>query len=80
MSRSFLAVIVLLLVALALSLALVQASPAETVQAARDGDRITLSNDAIAATWSVRGASLQWQALANRLTGAPVDEELRAFA
>ena len=70
MSRSFLAVIVLLLVALALSLALVQASPAETVQAARDGDRITLSNDAIAATWSVRGASLQWQALANHLTGA----------
>ena len=70
MSRSFLAVIVLLLVALTLSLALGQASPAETVQAARDGDRITLSNDAIAATWSVRGASLQWQALANHLTGA----------
>ena len=57
MSRSFLAVIVLLLVALALSLALVQASPAETVQAARDGDRITLSNDAIAATWSATTAS-----------------------
>jgi hypothetical protein len=70
MSRSFLAVIVLLLVALTLSLALVQASPAETVQAARDGDRIALSNDAIAATWSVRGASLQWLALANHLTGA----------
>jgi hypothetical protein len=80
MSRSFLAVIVLLLVALTLSLALVQASPAETVQAARDGDRITLSNDAIAATWSVRGASLQWQALANRLTGASLPLAGSVFA
>jgi hypothetical protein len=80
MSRSFLAVIVLLLVALALSLALVQASPAETVQAARDGDRITLSNDAIAATWSVRGASLQWQALANHLTGASLPLAGSVFA
>jgi hypothetical protein len=80
MSRSFLAVIVLLLVALTLSLALVQASPAETVQAARDGDRITLSNDAIAATWSVRGASLQWQALANHLTGARLPLSGSVFA
>jgi hypothetical protein len=80
MSRSFLAVIVLLLVALTLSLALVQASPAETVQAARDGDRITLSNDAIAATWSVRGASLQWQALANHLTGASLPLAGSVFA
>ena len=80
MSRSFLAVIVLLLVALTLSLALVQASPAETVQAARDGDRITLSNAAIAATWSVRGASLQWQALANHLTGASLPLAGSVFA
>jgi len=80
MSRSFLAVIVLLLAALALSLALVQASPAETVQAARDGDRITLSNDAIAATWSVRGASLQWQTLANHLTGASLPLAGSVFA
>ena len=80
MSRSFLAVIVLLLVALALSVALVQASPAETVQAARDGDRITLSNDAIAATWSVRGASLQWQTLANHLTGASLSLAGSVFA
>jgi hypothetical protein len=80
MSRSFLAVIVLLLVALTLSLALVQASPAETVQAARDGDRITLSNDAIAATWSVRGASLQWQTLANHLTGASLPLAGSVFA
>ena len=80
MSRSFLAEIVLLLVALALSLALVQASPAETVQAARDGDRITLSNDAIAATWSVRGASIQWEALANHLTGASLPLAGSVFA
>ena len=80
MSRSFLAEIVLLLVALALSLALVQASPPETVQAARDGDRITLSNDAIAATWSVRGASIQWEALANHLTGASLPLAGSVFA
>ena len=39
------------------------------MQAARDGDSITLSNDAIAATWSVRGASLHWQSLTNHFTG-----------
>jgi hypothetical protein len=45
----------------------VQGSP--TVQAVREGDNITLSNDAISATWSVRGASLQWASLVNHLTG-----------
>ena len=46
-----------------------------TVQAAREGDSITLSNDAISATWSVRGASLRWQSLANHFTEAklPLD-------
>ena len=30
---------------------------------------ITLSNDAISATWSVRGGSLRWQSLTNHFTG-----------
>jgi hypothetical protein len=40
-----------------------------TVQAAHDGDSITLSNDAIAATWSVRDGSLNSQSLTNHFTG-----------
>lgn len=37
-----------------------------TVQGVREGDNITLSNDAISATWSVRGASLHGVTLTNR--------------
>jgi len=50
-----------------LAIAPVQGSPA--VQGVREGDKITLSNDAISATWSVRGGSLHWAALINHLTG-----------
>jgi hypothetical protein len=50
-------------------LAPVQASPQTIVQAAREGDSITLANEAISATWSVRGQSLKWQTLANHLMG-----------
>ncbi len=57
----------LTLVLVATSFALIQ-SAAATVQAVRDADSITLSNEAIAATWSVRGASLQWQGATNKLT------------
>ena len=39
------------------------------VKAARDGDRLTLSNQAIAATFSVRGGALRWLSLTNRFTG-----------
>src|SRR5579864_7736779 len=50
-----------------LAIAPVQGSPA--VQGVREGDNITLSNDAISATWSVRGGSLHWASLINHLTG-----------
>jgi hypothetical protein len=45
------------------------------VQAARQGDTLTLSNDAISAAWSIRGGSLCGQSLTNHLTGAvlPLD-------
>ena len=59
----------LTLVLVATSFALIQ-SAAATVNAVREADTITLSNDSITATWSVRGASLQWQGLTNRLTGS----------
>lgn len=54
-----------LLFVVALFLARVQAA---NVQAVREGDSISLSNDAISATWSVRGGTLRWQGLANHLT------------
>ncbi len=57
----------------------VQASPGPTVQAVREGDRITLSNEAISATWSVRGGSLRWQSLANHFTGATLPLDGSAF-
>jgi len=64
-----------LLMLLALSHLPVQASPLPAVQAAREGDSLTLSNDAISATWSVSGGSLHWQSLVNKFTGVtlPLD-------
>jgi len=48
---------------------------ASNVQAALQNDSINLSNDAISATWSIRGGSLRWQSLTNHFTGAvfPLD-------
>jgi hypothetical protein len=50
-----------------------QASPAP--RAGSHDDTISLSNDSISATWSVRGGSLRWQNLTNHLTGTslPLD-------
>jgi len=42
-----------------------------TVQAVRQGDQLTLGNDAIAATWTVRDG-LTWQSLTNHLTNQTV--------
>jgi len=49
--------------------------PASAVRAEQQGDVLSLSNDVIAATWSVRDGTLRWQSLANRLTGIklPID-------
>ncbi len=65
----------LLLMVVAVSSCLALASSAEPVQAAREGDLIALSNDAISATWSLQGGSLQWQSLQNHFTNAslPLD-------
>ena len=47
----------------------------EVVRAERQGDVLSLSNDVISATWSVRDGTLRWQSLTNRLTGIklPID-------
>jgi hypothetical protein len=44
--------------------AFAQSAPTEGLQ-----NSITLSNDAISATWSIRGGSLRWQSLTNHFTG-----------
>src|SRR5215469_2982104 len=45
----------------------------------RDGDRLTLSNNAISATWSVSGGVLRWQSLTNRFTGATLQTDGSPF-
>ena len=40
------------------------------VQSSATGDTLTLANEAVSATWSLRDGSLVWQSLANRFTGS----------
>jgi hypothetical protein len=65
----------LLWMAVAVSSSPVLASPAQAVEASREGDVISLSNNAISATWSLKGGALQWQGLQNHFTQAnlPLD-------
>jgi len=58
-----------LLLVLASALIPIRARSAPAVQASRDGDRLTLSNPAVSATWSVRNGVIHWQSLTNRFTG-----------
>ena len=67
------------LVMLAATLTSLHPSPLPIVQAGREGDSITLSNDAVSARWSVRGGSLRGQSLVNRFTGAILPLEGSAF-
>src|ERR1700730_11023502 len=53
------------------------ASP--TSQPASAGDSLTLSNQAISATWSVRGGSLRWHSLTNHFTGATLSLDGSVF-
>src|ERR1700746_4081577 len=46
-----------------------QARLASVVRAERQGDVLSLSNEVISATWSVRDGTLRWQSLANHITG-----------
>jgi hypothetical protein len=49
------------------------------VLAPPDSDRITLSNHAISATWSVHGGSLRWQSLTNHFSGASLSLDGSVF-
>src|SRR5258708_5321790 len=70
----------LLLMVLA-SLAPGQLSPAPppAVKPAAADDQLTLSNQAISATWSVRGGSLRWHSLTNHFTGATLSLDGSVF-
>src|SRR5579864_3986907 len=70
----------LLFLPLIVMLAIAPVQGSATVQAVREGDNITLSNDAISATWSVRGESLHWVALTNHLTGVSLPLAGSVFA
>jgi hypothetical protein len=50
------------------------------VRAAVDEDRLSLSNEAISAIWSIRGGSLRWQSLTNQFTDVTLHFEGAAFA
>jgi len=67
----------LLLAFLASALAGARAHPA--VQAESEGDILTLSNEAIAANWSIGNGSLRWHGLSNRFTGVTLTLDNSAF-
>ena len=69
----------LLLIAVASLFSTVHLCAAAAVQASQNGDALTLSNEAIAATWSVRDGTLRWQSLTNHFTGATLPLEGSPF-
>ena len=71
---------VLLLIGLAALPAPIHAGAATGVLAAQNGSALTLSNQAIAATWSVRDHTLRWQSLTNHFTGVTLSLDGSPFA
>jgi hypothetical protein len=69
------------LVMLLASLAPGQPSPASPPASApvSANDQLTLSNQAISATWSVRGGALRWHSLTNHFTGATLSLDGSVF-
>jgi len=68
-----------LIVAVAALFLSLLASSVAAVQAVREGDGLTLSNESISATWSVRDGSLRWQSLANHFTATILPLDGNAF-
>ena len=50
-----------------------------TAHSAPSTDSLTLSNQAISATWSVRGGALRWHSLTNHFTGATLSLDGSVF-
>jgi hypothetical protein len=55
------------------------AAASSTADAKQDGDKLTLSNAAITATWTLAGGVLRWQGLTNHFTGAVLSSDLSPF-
>jgi len=62
-----------------LALAITPLHASSPVQAAVEGNALTLSNDAIAASWSIRDGALRWKSLSNRFTGATLSLDGSVF-
>jgi len=60
-------------------LVLTEPEQASEVQAVRDGDRLTLSSQAISGTWSLQNGSLRWLSVTNELTGTALPIDGSAF-
>src|ERR1700751_4614727 len=69
----------LLMIVLTVFLAPRQGLPSSSVQAGRDGDRLTLSNETLSATWSIRDGALHWLGLQNQLTGVGLQFDSSPF-
>jgi hypothetical protein len=69
----------LCLVVLRCLLGCAQVPPVHGVQAVRQGDELFLSNDSIAASWSIGNGSLRAQNLTNKLTGETLPLDGAAF-
>jgi len=52
---------------------------AESVQASRQGDQLSLSNETISAIWSMQEGMLRWQSLTNRDTGTTLSFDRSPF-
>ncbi len=57
----------------------VAARSASGVQAIRQGDDLTLSNESISATWAVRGGALRFQSVTNHFTGTTLTSHSDTF-
>ena len=52
---------------------------ASEVQAIRQGDNVTLSNESISATWTVQGGALRFQSVTNSFTGTTLASQSDTF-
>ncbi len=52
----------------------------DSVTAVRRGDTLTLSNEAVAASWSIQRGALHWQSLTNKFTGSTLPLSGNVFA
>jgi hypothetical protein len=65
---------------ISLLVASVCAHASEAVQASREGNQLSLSNENISAAWSIQDGAIRWQSLTNRMTGVTLSLNGSPFA